>query len=184
MTAVECSRNRGPYWRQVSSGVFASAPPTGKNISEGLRTAWTIQFAAPQSARTATATATTRIAGGAAHRRRSARRTEPETHPTAVPTARRRILGDGPFERGERYMGRPLSYPVKSPAKGLLMHENDVSAEKIAADLRLRISDAEALLRATAGKAGGNATAAPAEVQETLDSAKLQLGPLRGRSGE
>src|SRR5258708_15554082 len=127
---------------------------------------------------TASATARTRIAGGAAHRRRSARRTEQETRPTAVPSARRRILGEGPFERCERYMGRPLSYPVKSPAKGLLMHENDVSAEKVAADLRLVISDAEALLRATAGKAGESATAARAEVQETLASAQLQLRPL------
>src|SRR5260370_40655125 len=112
MTAVECSRKSGPYRRQVSSGVFTSAPPTGKNISEGLRTAWTIQFAAPQSARTAIATARIRIAGGAAHRARSARRTEPETRPPAVPSARRRILGQWPFERCERYLGRPLSYPV------------------------------------------------------------------------
>src|SRR5712664_2086693 len=184
MTAVECSRNRGPYWRQVSSGVFASAPPTGKNISEGLRTAWTIQFAAPQSARTAIATARTRIAGGAAHRRRSARRTEPETRPTAVPSARRRILGEGPFERCERYMGRPLSYPVKSPAKGLLMHENDVSAEKLAADLRLVISDAEALLRATDGQAGEATAAARAKMQESLESAKLKLGPLGEEAAE
>ena len=58
------------------------------------------------------------------------------------------------------------------------MHENDVSAEKLAADLRLVISDAEALLRATAGKAGETATAARAKMQETLDSAKLKLGPL------
>ncbi len=58
------------------------------------------------------------------------------------------------------------------------MHENDISAEKLAADLRLVISDAEALLRATAGKAGETATAARAKMQETLDSAKLKLGPL------
>src|SRR5258706_1409122 len=58
------------------------------------------------------------------------------------------------------------------------MHENEASAEKLAADLRLVISDAEALLRATAGKAGETATAARAKMQETLDSAKLKLGPL------
>src|SRR5258706_12209640 len=177
MTAVECSRNSGPYWRQVSSGVFTSAPPTGKNIWEGLRTAWTIQFAAPQSARTAIATARTRIAGGAAHSGRSTRRTDAETRATAVPSARRRILGETPLAVCERDMGRPLSYPVKSPAKGSLMHENDVSAEKLAADLRLVISDAEALLRATAGKAGETPAAPPAKMQETPDSAEPKLGP-------
>src|SRR5260221_7585430 len=81
-------------------------------------------------------------------------------------------------------MGRPLSYPVKSPAKGSLMHENDVSAEKLAADLRLVISDAEALLRATAGKAGETATAARAKMQGTLHSAKLKLGPLGEEAAE
>ena len=58
------------------------------------------------------------------------------------------------------------------------MHENDVSAEKLAADLRLVISDAEALLRATVGQAGEAATAARAKMQESLESAKLKLGPL------
>jgi ElaB/YqjD/DUF883 family membrane-anchored ribosome-binding protein len=64
------------------------------------------------------------------------------------------------------------------------MHENDVSAEKLAADLRRVISDAEALLRATAGKAGETATAARAKMQETLDSAKLRLGPLGEEAAE
>jgi ElaB/YqjD/DUF883 family membrane-anchored ribosome-binding protein len=58
------------------------------------------------------------------------------------------------------------------------MHENEVSAEKLAADLRLVISDAEALLRATVGQAGEAAAAARAKMQETLASAKLELGPL------
>ena len=58
------------------------------------------------------------------------------------------------------------------------MHENDVTAEKLAADLRLVISDAEALLRATVGQAGEAATAARAKMQESLESAKLKLGPL------
>jgi ElaB/YqjD/DUF883 family membrane-anchored ribosome-binding protein len=64
------------------------------------------------------------------------------------------------------------------------MHENEVSAEKLAADLKLVISDAEALLRATAGKAGETATAARAKMQETLDSAKLKLGPLGEEAAE
>ena len=58
------------------------------------------------------------------------------------------------------------------------MHENDVSAEKLAADLRLVISDAEELLRATVGQAGETAAAARAKMQESLESAKLKLGPL------
>ena len=62
------------------------------------------------------------------------------------------------------------------------MHENDVSAEKLAADLRLVISDAEALLRATVGEAGETAQAARAKVEETLDSVKL--GPLGEEAAE
>jgi ElaB/YqjD/DUF883 family membrane-anchored ribosome-binding protein len=64
------------------------------------------------------------------------------------------------------------------------MHENDASVEKLAADLRLVISDAEALLRATVGKADETATAARAKMQETLDSAKLKLGPLGEEAAE
>src|SRR5207249_9829468 len=79
---------------------------------------------------------------------------------------------------GVRTRHGEISYPVKSPAKGSLMHENDVTAEKLAADLRLVISDAEALLRATVGQAGETATAARAKMQESLESAKLKLGPL------
>ena len=58
------------------------------------------------------------------------------------------------------------------------MHENDVTAEKLAADLKLVISDAEALLRATVGQAGETTAAARAKMQESLESAKLKLGPL------
>src|SRR5258707_13642819 len=58
------------------------------------------------------------------------------------------------------------------------MHENDVTAEKLAANLKLVISDAEALLRATVGQAGETAAAARAKMQESLESAKLKLGPL------
>src|SRR6266849_7268150 len=105
ITAVECSRKIGPYWRQVSSGDFARAPPTGKNISDGLRTVWTIQFAAPQSARMPIATARTRIAGGAAHRVRNARRTGPANRAKAVSSARRRSLGESALAVRERDMG-------------------------------------------------------------------------------
>ncbi|HKB74073.1 MAG TPA: DUF883 family protein [Burkholderiales bacterium] len=64
------------------------------------------------------------------------------------------------------------------------MHENDVTAEKLAADLRLVISDAEALLRATIGQAGDTAAAARAKMQESLESAKLKLGPLGEEAAE
>ena len=56
------------------------------------------------------------------------------------------------------------------------MHANDVTTEKLAADLRLVIADAEELLRATAGQAGESITAARARIQERLDSAKDGLG--------
>ena len=55
------------------------------------------------------------------------------------------------------------------------MQENDVTTDKLAADLRLVISDAEALLRATVGD---TAAAGRAKLQEGLDAAKLRLGPL------
>jgi len=58
------------------------------------------------------------------------------------------------------------------------MPENEVTVEKLAADLRLVISDAEALLRATVGQAGETAAAARAKMQESLESAKLELGLL------
>jgi len=55
------------------------------------------------------------------------------------------------------------------------MQENDVTTDKLAADLRLVISDAEALLRATVGE---TTAAGRAKLQESLDAAKLRLGPL------
>lgn len=55
------------------------------------------------------------------------------------------------------------------------MHNDEVTAEKLAADLRLVISDAEALLRATVGE---TAEAGRAKVREGLEAARLKLGPL------
>jgi len=55
------------------------------------------------------------------------------------------------------------------------MHDEEVTAEKLAADLRLVISDAEALLRATVGE---TAEAGRAKVREGLEAARLRLGPL------
>jgi ElaB/YqjD/DUF883 family membrane-anchored ribosome-binding protein len=55
------------------------------------------------------------------------------------------------------------------------MEENEVTTDKLAADLRLVISDAEALLRSAVGE---TAAAGRARLQEGLDAAKLGLGPL------
>jgi ElaB/YqjD/DUF883 family membrane-anchored ribosome-binding protein len=61
------------------------------------------------------------------------------------------------------------------------MQENEVTAEKLAADLKLVISDAEALLRATVGE---TAAAGRAKLHEGLDAAKLKLGPLAEEAAE
>ncbi len=64
------------------------------------------------------------------------------------------------------------------------MQDSEVSAEKLAADLRRVISDTEALLRATAGQAGESVAAARAKVKDSLESAKDQLGPLGEAAAE
>jgi len=61
------------------------------------------------------------------------------------------------------------------------MQENDVSTDKLAADLRLVISDAEALLRAAVGE---TAEAGRAKLHEGLEAAKLRLGPLAEEAAE
>jgi len=55
------------------------------------------------------------------------------------------------------------------------MQENRVTTDKLAADLKLVISDAEALLRAAVGE---TTAAGRARIQEGLDAAKVRLGPL------
>jgi ElaB/YqjD/DUF883 family membrane-anchored ribosome-binding protein len=51
----------------------------------------------------------------------------------------------------------------------------DVSREKLASDLRIVISDAEELLRATAGQMGEKAVVARERIQESLRVAKDKL---------
>jgi len=58
------------------------------------------------------------------------------------------------------------------------MQDAEVTAEKLAADLRLVIADAEALLRATVGETSESAAAARAKIKESLDAARDKLGPL------
>jgi ElaB/YqjD/DUF883 family membrane-anchored ribosome-binding protein len=55
------------------------------------------------------------------------------------------------------------------------MQTTEVSTEKLAADLRTVIADAEELVRATANQAGEKVAAARAKVQDSLDSAKVKL---------
>ncbi|MDO8206985.1 MAG: DUF883 family protein [Gallionella sp.] len=53
--------------------------------------------------------------------------------------------------------------------------QGDVSKEKLMQDLQLVVSDAEELLRATAGQAGEKVTAARERIQDSLEAAKARL---------
>src|SRR6266702_434029 len=97
MTAVECSRKSGPYCRQVSGGVLASAPLTGKSISAGLRITWYTQFTVDQTARMTPAPAKNLTGSGAASIAPSARR-NPE-----IRAGRARVT-EGARAAGERDM--------------------------------------------------------------------------------
>ena len=52
---------------------------------------------------------------------------------------------------------------------------NDVSKEKLVADLKVVVADAEELLRATASQAGEKVSAARERIQASLASAKVKL---------
>ena len=53
---------------------------------------------------------------------------------------------------------------------------NDVSKEKLVADLKVVVADAEELLRATASQAGEKVSAARERIQASLATAKVKLG--------
>jgi len=53
--------------------------------------------------------------------------------------------------------------------------DSEVSKDKLMQDLRLVVSDAEELLRATAGQAGDKVSAARERIQENLAAAKVRL---------
>jgi len=53
--------------------------------------------------------------------------------------------------------------------------EGDVSKEKLVHDLRVVVTDAEELLRATAGQAGEKVAVARERIQENLAAAKARL---------
>ena len=52
---------------------------------------------------------------------------------------------------------------------------NDVSKEKLVADLKVVVADAEELLRATASQAGDKVSAARERIQASLGTAKVKL---------
>lgn len=52
---------------------------------------------------------------------------------------------------------------------------SDISKEKLMQDLQLVVSDAEELLRATAGQAGDKVNAARERIQDSLEAAKARL---------
>ena len=53
---------------------------------------------------------------------------------------------------------------------------NDVTKEKLVADLKVVVADAEELLRATAAQAGEKVSAARERIQASLATAKVKLG--------
>ena len=59
-----------------------------------------------------------------------------------------------------------------------------VTKEKLVSDLKVVISDAEELLRATAGQAGEKIAAARARVEESLGDAKRRLAGVGAAAGD
>ena len=55
------------------------------------------------------------------------------------------------------------------------MKSKATSADKLMEDLRLVVTDAEELLRATAGQAGDKVAAARARAEESIDAAKTRI---------
>ena len=55
------------------------------------------------------------------------------------------------------------------------MKSKAISADKLMEDLRLVVTDAEELLKATAGQAGEKVAAARARAEESIDAAKTRI---------
>ena len=64
------------------------------------------------------------------------------------------------------------------------METADVNRDKLVADMRVVIADAEELLRATAGQAGEKVAAARTRIQDSLTAAKAKLEQLGEASAE
>jgi len=60
----------------------------------------------------------------------------------------------------------------------MMSPDTDVSTEKLAQDLKIVISDAEELLRATASQAGDKVFAAREKIQDSLRQAKVKLAEV------
>lgn len=58
----------------------------------------------------------------------------------------------------------------------------EVTKDKLAADLKIVIADAEELLKATASQAGEKVAAARVKIQDSLDTAKVKLARV-GEAG-
>ncbi len=58
------------------------------------------------------------------------------------------------------------------------MTNKAVSTDKLMEDLRLVVTDAEELLRATAGQAGEKVAAARARAEESIDAAKARIAQV------
>ncbi len=59
-----------------------------------------------------------------------------------------------------------------------------VTRDKIVADLKVLMADADALVRATAGQAGEKLAAARSKAEETLKGARARLGDIEGQVRE
>ena len=64
------------------------------------------------------------------------------------------------------------------------METADINTDKLIADMRVVIADAEELLHATAGQAGEKVAAARARIQDSLDAAKIKLAQLSEAGAE
>ena len=64
------------------------------------------------------------------------------------------------------------------------METTDINRDKLIADMRVVIADAEELLRATAGQAGEKVAAARARIQDSMDAAKVKLAQLSEAGAE
>jgi ElaB/YqjD/DUF883 family membrane-anchored ribosome-binding protein len=64
------------------------------------------------------------------------------------------------------------------------METADVTRDKLVADMRVVIADAEELLRTTAGQAGEKVAAARAKIQDSMTTAKAKLEQLSEASTE
>ncbi len=64
------------------------------------------------------------------------------------------------------------------------METTDVNRDKLVADMKVVIADAEELLRATAGQAGEKVAAARARIQDSMETAKVKLSQLGEASAE